>query len=464
MLSRAGTKRFGQRPQQRQRPLVVQFQLLGALLQTGQVEQIVDHCQQPLRVVAGIDQQLELLRLQWTGGLLEQQVQRQPDASERCFQLVADGGHEIALHFIEQTEPRHVLQQHRGADCRAAGVANRQDTGQERADRVAGPQHDGLVETFGQILALLAQGVGERLPQRRGWLPLRGRVLVSRRRQHAQQPAGHPIGQFDALLPVNHEHRIGQGIDCRLGRLLSERQFRIGRFTQLAKLAGHRVEASRQIAEFIVRADGHQLIEVAGADRPRRFGHGADRKANCADRAGHQQHRQPDAGGQTDAVAEQRRIGGAARLSINVLHPILVELDDLIGRRLDLLGQGGEAHDAGLTEVEPLALSARRGEERIPALAILVRLLGERGDQFGLAGNSDIVLFPDEVLVVGVPRRSILVGSFRVVVGEGQQERAVDPPQRLVQALHVDDRVVVLAQDVPHAMAELKNQKRPRAP
>ena len=47
-------------------------------------------------------------------------------------------------------------------------------------------QHDGLVETLGQVLALVLQDVGQRLPQRLGRLPDRGAML--RRPRAAARP------------------------------------------------------------------------------------------------------------------------------------------------------------------------------------------------------------------------------------------------------------------------------------
>ena len=65
------------------RPLRPEPQLGASVLQAGQVEQVVDHHQQPLGIVAGVDQQLELLGGQRPDLLLQQQVQRQPDARQR---------------------------------------------------------------------------------------------------------------------------------------------------------------------------------------------------------------------------------------------------------------------------------------------------------------------------------------------------------------------------------------------
>ena len=54
-------ERVGRRLQQRRGPLRLQVELAPPLLQPRQVQQVVDHRQQPLGVVAGVDQQFQLL-------------------------------------------------------------------------------------------------------------------------------------------------------------------------------------------------------------------------------------------------------------------------------------------------------------------------------------------------------------------------------------------------------------------
>ena len=67
------------------------------------------------------------------------------------------------------------------------------------------------------------------------------------------------------------------------------------RLAQFAELPGHGVEGRRQLPQFVLRSDGHHLVQVAGPDGRRRFGDRADRVENGGDRAGHQQHRQAHA-------------------------------------------------------------------------------------------------------------------------------------------------------------------------
>ena len=71
--------------------------LAAALLQAGKVQEVVDHGQQPLGVVAGIDQEFELLGQQRPHVLLQEQVEHEADARQRRLQLVADRGHHVAL-------------------------------------------------------------------------------------------------------------------------------------------------------------------------------------------------------------------------------------------------------------------------------------------------------------------------------------------------------------------------------
>ena len=118
------------------------MQLPGGFFQPGQVEQIVDHHQNAFGVIAGIDQQFKLLRRERPGRFLQQQMQCEPDAGERRFQFVTDGGDEIAFHFVEQAKAGDILQQHRGAARDALGIADGRDPRQERAGFLAETQID----------------------------------------------------------------------------------------------------------------------------------------------------------------------------------------------------------------------------------------------------------------------------------------------------------------------------------
>ena len=170
------------------------------MFQPRQVEQVVDHDQEPLGIVAGIDEQFELLGRQRPEGFLQEQVEHKPDARQRRLQLVADGGHEIALHFVEQAKAGNVLQEHRGPERRAVRIADRQDARQERVGFLSHVQHDGLVESLGQVLAAVLQNIGQRLPQRFGRLPDKRRLLLRLHRHDPEDAARHGIGQFDVLL------------------------------------------------------------------------------------------------------------------------------------------------------------------------------------------------------------------------------------------------------------------------
>ena len=108
------------------------------------------------------------------------------------------------------------------------------------------------------------------------------------------------------LLRIDHQHRIGKGVDRRLAGLLAPDQLRLVRLAELAELAGHGVEGAGQLPQLVVGGDGHELVEVARPDGHGRFGHGADRMDDRADRAGHQQHGQGDAAGQAAAVPDER--------------------------------------------------------------------------------------------------------------------------------------------------------------
>ena len=129
------------------------MQLPGSFLQPSQVEQIVDHHQNAFGVVAGIDQQFELLRRERADGFLQQQMQREADAGERRLQFVTDGGDEVAFHFVEQAEAGDILQQHRGAQRDSWESRIGTIRGRKESRFLAATQNDRLVEFLRQVFA-----------------------------------------------------------------------------------------------------------------------------------------------------------------------------------------------------------------------------------------------------------------------------------------------------------------------
>ena len=214
---------LGGRAQQRRRRLRDALQPHAPLLQAGQVEQVVDHRQQPFGVVAGVEQQLGLLRRQRADRLLQQQVDHQADAGQRRLQLVADRGHQVALDLVEQAEARHVQQQHGGAERVAVGVGDGQDARQEEVLLAAQRQHDDLVEPVGQVRLLLQQRLLQRAAQRLGRLPGQDDVALLAR-PDAEQALGGRVGHLDGALRVDHQHRVGEGVDGGLAGALGAQQ------------------------------------------------------------------------------------------------------------------------------------------------------------------------------------------------------------------------------------------------
>ena len=282
--------------------------LAAALLQAGQVQEVVDHGQQPLGVVAGIDQEFELLRQQRPHVLLQEQVQHQADARQRRLQLVADRGHHVALHFVQEAEPRHVFQQHRGPQRGRRGIANRQDPRKIGIGLFSLLQNDDFVEAFGHVRALFLQGLGQGLPQGFRRFPDRRRRAGMLRMRQAEEAAGGRIGHLHAALRIDHQDRLGKGVDRRLARPLGADQLGLVRLTIFAELAGHRIEGRSKLPQLVVGSDRHDLVEIAGPDGHGRFRRRADRIDDHANRVGHEKHGQHDAARQPQPyqISEER--------------------------------------------------------------------------------------------------------------------------------------------------------------
>src|SRR6202043_376984 len=97
---------------------------------------------------------------------------------EERLELVAGRGDQDSLDLIEKPEPRHILKKHGRPQALAIRVANRQDPGQQASVAAAAAEHDGAVETFGEIVVLALERLGERLPEGFGRLPGRRRRLA----------------------------------------------------------------------------------------------------------------------------------------------------------------------------------------------------------------------------------------------------------------------------------------------
>src|SRR5215469_3948564 len=77
--------------------------------QASEVQQIVDHPQQTFGVFARSEQEFELLGIECTYLLLQQQVKPHTNARQRGLQFVADCRDQVRLDLIHETEPSYVL-------------------------------------------------------------------------------------------------------------------------------------------------------------------------------------------------------------------------------------------------------------------------------------------------------------------------------------------------------------------
>ena len=85
LSSARGAHRVGRAPEQLGRVLGPECRPVLRPLQPGQGQQVLDQRQQPLGVVAGVEQQFGLLRRERADRLLEQDVDGQPDAVSGVF-------------------------------------------------------------------------------------------------------------------------------------------------------------------------------------------------------------------------------------------------------------------------------------------------------------------------------------------------------------------------------------------
>ena len=236
------------------------------------------------------------------------------------------------------------------------------------------------------------------------------------------------------------------------------------RLAEFAELAGHVVEGTGQLPQFIAGDDGHELVEVARPDGRRRFGHRPDGHENGADRAGQEEDGQGDAEGQAAAVPHQRGGGEAACGLVGGLHVVLVDLPDAACHLLDLQEGVVQARLAALAEIERTASGLAVGEELVARPAIGDARCGQRIDQFLLAGQGDVVCLFAQVLIEGLPLVLVLLEGLLLAAGQGELEGGVDALQGLVEIAHEDHAVVILAEDLVDLMAEVVDQNDARSP
>src|SRR5262249_27421298 len=145
-------------------------------------------------------------------------------------------------------------------------------------------------------------------------------------------------------------------------------------------------------------------------------------------------------------------------VAAGLLHVLLVEPEDLAGDALDLLEtvQQPVLLEIVLVALGVAVLAAVKG---IALLPITVGQGGQLFYQFAFAWGRDVVLFAVQVVEVVLPVLLVLVPGFLLAAGQGEAEGGVDPLQGLVETLHEEHAVVVVAQDGADAAAEAVQQR-----
>ena len=116
------------------------------LLDSGEIEKVIDHGQDSFGVLARCQKQLDLLGCERTDHFLEQQVNRHLHAGERGLELVADSRDHVAFESIEQMKLGHVDKGDGGSNQFIVPGADRHDPGQIVALLAAVGQGNGLFE------------------------------------------------------------------------------------------------------------------------------------------------------------------------------------------------------------------------------------------------------------------------------------------------------------------------------
>ncbi len=185
----------------------LEVELDPALLDPGQVEQVVDHREDAIGILPRRQEQLDLFGRERAHDLLEEEVDGHLHAGERGLQLMADGRNHVALQAIEQMELGHVQEGDRGADELIGCRPDRHDTRQEIAFLAAIRERDRLLERVGEVIAPAGEDFGDQGFQRRDRIPGDGGL---RRRDDAEQPARRRIGLLDRAGQVDDHDGVGK--------------------------------------------------------------------------------------------------------------------------------------------------------------------------------------------------------------------------------------------------------------
>jgi len=233
----------------------------------------------------------------------------------------------------------------------------------------------------------------------------------------------------------------------------------------VAELASHGVERLAEPAQLIAPHHRNHLIQVSKADGLGRLRYRLNRLQQRLDIAPGQparRQRRPDqANSETDQGVSRRQ----PRSPAGIFHVFLIEIQDFVRNILDVLEGVFQAFASLLSEVIPVAfLPGGVCEEGVSLLAVASLQFFQLVHKLPFSRNGDIAFL---LCQPGVERRPVLLvlpAGLGLAAGQGELKGRVDPLQVLLQTLHVDDAVVVFAQDGIDVAPQAQQQHHPRSP
>ncbi len=204
-----------------------------------------------------------------------------------------------------------------------------------------------------------------------------------------------------------------------------------------------------------MRQNWHDLVEVAAADAQGGMRDSSDGIQKGPDGPPRQQTAQDAQERQPGSKTKQRGASRSFGVLTGVLHALFVQMQDGSRDVLDLFKHVEQT--AGI-EVVLVALGVA-GRPIVKIVALLLIDGGERGQslhQFGLTRERDVVLLQLEIASIGGPARPVLLACLVLSASQGELKRGVDALHRFAELFHVQNTIIVLAEDGIDAAAEVR--------
>ena len=185
----------------------------------------------------------------------QQKMQHHAHTRQRRLEFVTDGGDEVCLGVVEQSEARDVVQHHGHANGSRVGVAHEMDEREKGFFSATRSESDNLVEVVREKILVRLDGGGGGGGESR-------RECAVERQLRAEFLRG-AIFQFDVSFVVQDEHWISERGERGFHRAMQPDDLVGGALAVSVQLRRHLVERGGEFTKFVVGKHGHGEFQFA---------------------------------------------------------------------------------------------------------------------------------------------------------------------------------------------------------